>query len=111
ALVWQRFVVGRAGDVKPHSSTLPERKKQGPERGLVAKLSLFGMRWTYTAWASFADSLATILDRIGLSTNNAKPTTTRFMIVVSRNTMCQLPVDALIMLATGTRKADAPFAV
>ena len=27
------------------------------------------------------------------------------------NTMCQLPVDALITFATGTRKAEAPLAV
>ena len=38
-------------------------------------------------------------------------TTTKFMIAVTTNTMCQLPVEALIRLATGTRKADAPLAV
>ena len=49
--------------------------------------------------------------RIGRKTNKANPTTAKFMIVVSRNTMCQLPVASLIMLATGVRKADVPFAV
>jgi hypothetical protein len=49
--------------------------------------------------------------RIGRSTNSANPTTAKFMIVVSRKTICQLPVASLIMLAMGTRKAEVPFAV
>src|ERR1700757_4619051 len=49
--------------------------------------------------------------RIGLSTNITKPTTTKFMMAVTTNTMCQLPVASLMRLASGTRKADAPFAV
>jgi hypothetical protein len=32
-------------------------------------------------------------------------------IAVATNTMCQLPVWALMMSATATRKADAPLAV
>ena len=55
--------------------------------------------------------LAIIRARIGLRTNSAIATTAMFMIAVSRNTRCQLPVDVLIMLATGTRKAEVPFAV
>ena len=50
-------------------------------------------------------------ERIGLSTNSARPTTAKFMSAVTTNTACQLPVDDLIMLASGTRKAEAPFAV
>jgi hypothetical protein len=49
--------------------------------------------------------------RSGLSTNRARPTTTKFMIAVNTNTKCQPPVADLIRLATGTRKADAPLAV
>lgn len=49
--------------------------------------------------------------RSGLSTNSAKPTTKKFMIAVATNTMCQLPVDDLMRLATGTRNAEVPFAV
>src|ERR1700688_404327 len=49
--------------------------------------------------------------RIGLSTNKANATTTKFITAVTANTMCQLPVAVLIMLATGTRKAEVPFAV
>ena len=49
--------------------------------------------------------------RIGLRTNRANPTTTKFIKVVTTNTMCQLPVAVLMMLATGTRKAEVPFAV
>jgi acyl-CoA synthetase (NDP forming) len=49
--------------------------------------------------------------RNGLSTYSAKPTTTKFMIAVTANTICQEPVEALITLASGTRKADVPFAV
>ena len=55
--------------------------------------------------------LAIIRARIGLRTNSAIATTAMFMTAVSRNTRCQLPVDVLIMLATGTRKAEVPFAV
>jgi hypothetical protein len=51
------------------------------------------------------------LFRMGLSTNRASATTRRFMIAVTTNTMCQLPVESLIRLARGTRNADAPFAV
>jgi hypothetical protein len=43
--------------------------------------------------------------------NKAIATTAMFMKAVSKNTRCQLPVDALIMLATGTREAEVPFAV
>ena len=49
--------------------------------------------------------------RIGFSTNSASATTTKFISVVTTNTMCQPPVEALMMLATGIRKADAPLAV
>src|ERR1035438_1169655 len=49
--------------------------------------------------------------RIGLRTNKANPTTAIFITAVTANTMCQLPVAVLIILATGTRKADVPFAV
>src|SRR5271169_1670225 len=49
--------------------------------------------------------------RIGLSTNSASATTTRFMMAVTTNTMCQLPVASFTMLATGTKKADVPLAV
>jgi hypothetical protein len=43
--------------------------------------------------------------RRGRRTNRASATTAKFMSVVTRNTMCQLPVASLIMLATGVRKA------
>lgn len=49
--------------------------------------------------------------RSGLSTNSASATTMKFMIAVMTNTMCQPPVADLMMLATGTRNADAPLAV
>ena len=49
--------------------------------------------------------------RSGLSTNNAKPTTMKFISAVTANTICQLPVDVLIRLATGTKKAEVPLAV
>src|SRR5579883_3380321 len=49
--------------------------------------------------------------RSGLSTNIARMTTAKFMIAVTTNTVCQLPVEALTMLAIGTRIADAPLAV
>ena len=49
--------------------------------------------------------------RIGLSTNRANATTAKFMIAVTTNTMCQLPVASFTMLATGTKKAEVPFAV
>jgi len=49
--------------------------------------------------------------RIGLSTNKASATTTKFISAVTTNTMCQLPVAPLIRLATGTRKAEVPLAV
>jgi hypothetical protein len=55
--------------------------------------------------------LAIIRARIGLRINRAIATTTMFMIAVSRNTKCQLPVESLMMLAIGTRKAEVPFAV
>src|ERR1700734_572737 len=49
--------------------------------------------------------------RSGLSTNSAKATTMKFISAVATNTMCQEPVDDLMRLATGIRKADVPFAV
>src|SRR5947209_8090296 len=49
--------------------------------------------------------------RKGRNTNKAKPTTTRFMTVVTTNTMCQSPVASLIRLATVGKKAEAPLAV
>src|ERR1700722_3907083 len=49
--------------------------------------------------------------RSGLSTKSAKPTTAKFISAVTTKTMCQEPVDILMRLATGTRKADVPFAV
>ena len=49
--------------------------------------------------------------RIGLSTNKASATTMKFISAVTTNTVYQEPVDALIRLATGTRKADVPLAV
>lgn len=55
--------------------------------------------------------LATNRSRNGLSTNRANPTTAKFMIAVNTNTRCQPPLADLIRLATGTRNADAPFAV
>ena len=55
--------------------------------------------------------LAIIRARIGLRMNRAIATTVKFMMAVSRNTRCQLPVDALMRLATGTRNAEVPFAV
>ena len=55
--------------------------------------------------------LAIMRARMGLSTKIAKPTTTKFMIAVATNTMCQLPVASLIRLAIGTRNADVPLAV
>jgi hypothetical protein len=45
---------------------------------------------------------AIIRARIGLRTNKANATTRMFMMAVSKNTICQLPVETLIMLATGT---------
>jgi hypothetical protein len=64
-----------------------------------------------SAPAEAIQPLAIIRARIGLRMNNAIATTVIFIIAVSKNTRCQLPVDALIMLATGTRKAEVPFAV
>jgi hypothetical protein len=55
--------------------------------------------------------LAIIRVRIGLRMNRAIATTAMFMMAVSKNTRCQLPVDDLIRLANGTRKAEVPFAV
>jgi hypothetical protein len=55
--------------------------------------------------------LARNRSRNGLSTNSARPTTTKFMIAVNTKTRCQPPVADLIRLATGTRNADAPLAV
>src|SRR6266446_2243609 len=49
--------------------------------------------------------------RIGRKTKRASATTTKFMSVVTRNTICQLPVASLIRFATGVRNAEAPFAV
>ena len=91
----------------------------GQERGLTKSnkaprgaLSVLVMRSArQTACASFCLSRATTRLRIGLSTNRASATTTTFITAVSTNTMCQLPVEALIMLATGTRNAEAPLAV
>ena len=54
---------------------------------------------------------AIIRARIGLRTNKANATTSMFMMAVNKNTICQLPVETLIMLATGTRNADVPLAV
>jgi hypothetical protein len=65
---------------------------------------------TYAAWANCPSSDAILL-RIGLSTNKASPTTIKFIAAVTTKTMCQLPVLVLITLASGTRNADAPFAV
>jgi hypothetical protein len=64
----------------------------------------------FNAGAAF-QPLAIARARSGLSTKSARPTTTKFMTAVTANTMCQEPVDALIILATGTRKAEVPFAV
>src|SRR6516164_7771797 len=49
--------------------------------------------------------------RSGLSTNSAKATTARFMTVATTNTICQLPVALLIMLATVGKNAEVPLAV
>ncbi len=49
--------------------------------------------------------------RRGLSTIKASATTTKFVIAVTTNTMCQPPVAVLTTLASGTRNADAPLAV
>ena len=61
-----------------------------------------GTRWSMpTIWR----------ERSGLSTKIASPTTTKFMIAVITNTICQLPVAPLSTFAKGTRNADAPLAV
>src|SRR6185312_12140475 len=62
-----------------------------------------------TVRSSFCDELIDSL--IGRTTNSASPTTTRFMIDATTNTACQLPVCAFRTLASGTTKADVPFAV
>ena len=54
---------------------------------------------------------AVIEARIGRTTNNARPTTTKFMIDAVKNMECQLPVCDFKMLASGTTNADKPFAV
>jgi hypothetical protein len=38
-------------------------------------------------------------------------TTTKFIIAVTTKTVCQLPIDVLVMLETGMRKAEVPFAM
>src|SRR3569832_2867569 len=63
----------------------------------------------WTAAPSFF-SAALIESRIGRTTNKASTTTIRFMIDATTNTACQLPVCVFSMLASGTTKADTPFA-
>ena len=57
----------------------------------------------------FSDAL--IDCRIGRTTNKASATTMKFMIAATANTACQLPEYAFRMFASGTTKADNPFAV
>ena len=85
-------------------------------RGLTAAdLSLCCSRPVYSPGCSAPAirpvSCAVARARIGLSTNSASATTSRFMIAVITNTMCHEPVAFLTMLATGTRNAEAPLAV
>ena len=74
----------------------------------VKALPLYVGLWT--AVNSGAGALS-CRERSGRSTKRARPTTRKFMTAVTTNTMCQLPVDTLIRFASGTRKAEAPFAV
>ena len=67
--------------------------------------------WVVIGASGDAQPLAIIRARIGLRMNRAIATTTMFMMAVSKNTRCQLPVVPLMTLATGTRKAEVPFAV
>jgi hypothetical protein len=49
--------------------------------------------------------------RIGRSANKASSTTAKFMSAVTTKTEFQLPVASLSTFASGTRKAESPFAV
>jgi hypothetical protein len=110
-------------DAPPDASAAPVtatfctgQKTQGPKAIGTGKADPDTVKRTFqpeppsaasTAGQPFAISLA----RIGLSTNSASATTTKFMIAVMTKTMCQLPVEDLMRLATGTRNAEAPLAV
>src|SRR5580658_5742255 len=85
----------------PSNKACQHRQKPGPQRASIVT----------SEGVPDADHqvFASNLLRIGLSTNKASATTTKFMIAVTTNTMCQLPVESLMMLASGTRNADAPF--
>src|SRR4029077_18564108 len=83
-----------------------EQNERGAEPPLAAA-KIGGMHRR----SNIVQPLAIIRARIGLRMNRAIATTTMFMMAVSRNTRCQLPVEVLMMLATGTRNAEVPFAV
>src|SRR5271167_313525 len=68
---------------------------------------------TYSAgWpTALLFSEALIDSRIGRTTNSASATTRKFISEAATNTECQLPEYDFRRLASGTTKADTPFAV
>src|ERR1700686_2223973 len=91
-------------DASAHATRFPARSYQ-----VEKKPRPFGTDGDFMGQARLLSVISRL--RIGLSTNKANATTTKFITAVTANTMCQLPVAVLIMLATGTRKAEVPFAV